>query len=302
MSRHLLFVMIASASLGTTACAVAQQASQPDSSYQGVSRPPKDDIVTTPDSEPIAKPSAGKLAVQPDAVPAQQETQQPQVAEPIVESRPQPSAPAIAQPAAGEDPDSDIVHARPARPGELLEGTTIRVRLVDRVSSVDTAKGASFRGQVASDVLQDGKVLIPSGSEIEGRVTSVTTGAHLGGHGSFRLKPEAVILPDGSRFQLHAETTGTPGSKTRIGSEGSINPGSRAKRNGIEYGAVMGTGAVTGAVLGGPVGALTGTLVGAGIVTTHIMVDHPQATLEPGSILLFSLTEPMNLTPATTTN
>jgi hypothetical protein len=27
------------------------------------------------------------------------------------------------------------------------------------------------------------------------------------------------------------------------------------------------------------------------------MVDRPQATLEPGSILLFTLTEPMNLMP-----
>jgi hypothetical protein len=47
------------------------------------------------------------------------------------------------------------------------------------------------------------------------------------------------------------------------------------------------------------VGALAGSLVGAGVVTTHLMVDHPQATLEPGSTLLFTLTEPMNLTPAT---
>ncbi len=45
-------------------------------------------------------------------------------------------------------------------------------------------------------------------------------------------------------------------------------------------------------------GALTGSLIGAGVVTTHLMVDHPQATLEPGSILLFQTTEPMNLLPA----
>jgi hypothetical protein len=196
------------------------------------------------------------------------------------------------------DPDGDIVHPRAARPGELLEGATIRMKLLDRLSSTQSEKGQQFRGQVAMDVVQDGKVLIPTGSAIEGRVTAVSSG-HFGGHGSFRLRPETVILPDGSRFQLHAETTGTPGSKTRIGGEGSINPGSRAKKAGIEYGAVVGTGAVTGAVLGGPVGALTGSLVGAGIVTTHLMVDHPQATLEPGSILLFTLTEPMNLTPAT---
>jgi hypothetical protein len=195
------------------------------------------------------------------------------------------------------DPDGDIVHPRPARPGELVEGATIRVRLIGRLSSSQSERGEPFRGQVAFDVLQDGKVMIPAGSALEGRVSSVSAG-HFGGHGSLRLKPETIILPDGSRYQLHAETTGTPGSKTRMGAEGSINPGSRAKKDGIEYGAVVGTGAVTGAVLGGPVGALTGSLIGAGIVTTHLMADHPQATLEPGSLLMFTLTEPMNLMPA----
>jgi hypothetical protein len=179
----------------------------------------------------------------------------------------------------------------------LLEGATIRVRLMDRISSSETEKGEPFRGQVVSDVLQNGQVLIPAGSSIEGRVSAVSSG-HLGGHGSFRLRPEAVILPDGSRFQLHAETTGAPGSRARIGSEGTINPGSRAKRDGVEYGAVVGTGAITGAIVAGPVGALTGSLIGAGVVTTHLMVDHPQATLEPGSILLFTTTDPMNLLPS----
>ena len=62
---------------------------------------------------------------------------------------------------------------------------------------------------------------------------------------------------------------------------------------------MVGTGAVAGAVVAGPVGALTGSLIGAGVVTTHLMVDHPQATLEPGATLLFTLTEPMNLMPLT---
>jgi hypothetical protein len=128
-------------------------------------------------------------------------------------------------------------------------------------------------------------------------VTAATTG-HFGGHGSLRLKPEVVILPDGTRFEMHAETTGTPGSKTKMGAEGSIYPGSRAKKDGIEYGAVVGTGVVAGAVIAGPVGALTGGLIGAGVVTTHLMVDHPQTILEPGSMLLFTLTEPMDLMPA----
>ena len=303
MRANTILGLMASATICVGTVAVAQQSGTGSSSqnaYQGVSRPPQDAIQASPDPAPvIAKPSAAVVAAPAAAAPqtsyvapAAQDGYQP------VTPQEQAAQEALATRPAVADPDGDIVHPMPSRPGELMEGSTIRVKLMERLSSALSEKGEPFHGQVASDVVQDGKVLIPAGSGVEGRVSSVTAG-HLGGHGSFRLKPEVVILPDGSRYQLHAETTGTPGSKTRIGGEGSINPGSRAKKDGVEYGAVVGTGVVAGAVVGGPVGALTGGLIGAGIVTTHLMVDHPQATLEPGAVLLFTTTEPMNLMPAT---
>jgi hypothetical protein len=303
MRRVILGVMICT-SLGWTAGAVAQQGQ-----YSGVSQPPQDPIEITPDAAPVpAKPAAGVVAQPPAPMTPQPYSTDaaypnpayPNPAYPNQDKTPDSGQQSPTMRATPVDPDGDIVHPRQARPGELLEGATIRVRIIDRLSSTELEKGQQFRGQVASDVLQDGKVLIPAGSSIEGRVSNVSTGNHLGGHGSFRLKPESVTLPDGARYELHAYATGTPGSKTKMGSEGSINPGSRKKKDGIEYGAVVGTGAVTGAVLGGPIGALTGSLIGAGMVTTHILVDHPQATLEPGAVLLFTLTEPMNLTPPQT--
>jgi hypothetical protein len=142
--------------------------------------------------------------------------------------------------------------------------------------------------------LQGSQVLIPAGSEIDGRVVEVSSG-HMGGHGTMRLQPDTVILPDGTRYRLHAETTGTPGSRTHVGSEGTINPDSRAKRDGMEYGGAVGAGVTTGAILGGPVGALTGGLIGAGVVTAHLLVSHPQANLEPGTTLIFTLSEPLRL-------
>ena len=104
-----------------------------------------------------------------------------------------------------------------------------------------------------------------------------------------RLRPETVILADGSRFHLYAQTTGAPGSRNHVGSEGAITPGSRLKKDGIEYGAAVGAGAVTGAILGGPGGALAGTIIGAGVITAHLLISHPQATLENGTVLLFTL-------------
>jgi hypothetical protein len=295
MRLELFHALIAAAIMGLASAGVAQQ-TQTSDPYQGVSQPPTGPITTQDSPAPTPKPAAGVVA----PAPVPQQPRPASVGPDVSYSSPQPlNAPPV-EPLYTRpyDPDGDIVHPLPPRPGELMEGATIRVRLMDRLSSSQSEKGEPFHGQVAADVMQNGQVLIPAGSSIEGRVSAVSSG-HLGGHGSFRLRPEVVILPDGSRFQLHAETSGTPGSKTKVGSEGTIKPGSRAKKDGIEYGAVVGTGVVAGAVLGGPVGALTGGLIGAGVVTTHLMVDHPQATLEPGAILLFSTTEPMNLLPAT---
>ncbi|MGA8781447.1 MAG: hypothetical protein WB567_11925, partial [Terracidiphilus sp.] len=58
---------------------------------------------------------------------------------------------------------------------------------------------------------------------------------------------------------------------------------------------------VTGAILGGPGGALAGTIIGAGVITAHLIVSHPQATLDSGTVLEFTLNQPLNLVPAAQT-
>ena len=290
-------LILASMALSSVPLAMAQQ----PASNEGVSHPPSEVLQTTsdtsaaPDAPP--KPSPSVLAA-----PAPSEAEVP--ATNALEGAPIAAAPAAATPApapqsqpaplvrrqASADPDGDIVHPRTARPGQLLSGATIQVRLLDRISSVDTEKGDLFHGTVAYDVLQDGQMLIPAGSKVEGKVISVSTGK-FAGHGSVRLRPESITLPSGTRLDFHAEATGTRLSKTRVGAEGAINPGPRTTRDSVEYGAVVGTGAATGAVIGGPAGALAGGLIGAGLVTTHLMTDHPQTTLEPGVIVLFTLTD-----------
>ena len=314
MSRHvfaLTLFAVASAALG------AQEASQ-TSPYQGTSNPPSDDTITVT-STPPAKPPAGKPLRAPVAATAPVVTVQTQVAP---ENAPQSDPDAVADPNAAPvpvpaqpaavvaaptpvlsargpagDPDGDMVHPAPLGPGQLGEGTSIRVALLDRLSTYDSEKGQPFRSKVASDVYQGDNVVIPAGAEIDGRVVEVSSG-HLGGHGSMRLRPEMVILANGTHLEIHGEVTGTPGSRTRVGSEGTIIPGSRVKRDGLEYGGAVGTGVVVGAVVAGPVGAVTGGAIGAGAVTAHLLINHPQATLEPGAILLFTLTDSLSLTTA----
>lgn len=307
MNRQILLCALFAAS----AVAIAAQAAAQSSPYSGTSRPPSDDQITT-SSPPEAKPPAGhpidSQANEP--APSQDGMQPPpasspdsQVAPPSQSGTydggvhssesPQPMS-ARAYP---DDPDGDMVHPHSHRPGEILEGTTIRVRLLQRLSTSSTEKGEYFHTMVASDVLQDGRVVIPAGAEIDGQVVNVSTG-HLAGHGSMRLSPETVTMPDGTHYRLHADVTSTPGSRTRVGGEGSITPGSQLKRDGIEYGGAVGAGLVTGAIVGGPAGAAAGSLIGAGVITVHLLVNHPQATLEQGTNMMLTLTEPLDLVPA----
>jgi hypothetical protein len=310
-------ILVCALMIAGAASLAAQQAGQ----YQGTSKPPSNDTIVSDSPAdaapartaiPVAKPSPAHAYVQPaEPVQAQVQVQTEQPAtvntantapadgtdNGIVQIAPDPEArPGLSRRAAAE-PDGDIVHPAPLGQNELGEGTVIRVRLLNTVSTAISEEGESFRSRVSSDVVQDDRVLIPAGSEIDGRITNVSTGG-FGGHGSMHLVPETVVLPDGSRFKMYGQVTATPGSNTRVGDEGSINPGSRLKRNSIEYGGAVGAGAVTGVVLGGPVGALAGSMVGAGVITAHLLISHPQATLDEGTYLQFMLTERLNLVPA----
>jgi hypothetical protein len=212
------------------------------------------------------------------------------------------SQPALSQRSGPEmkDPDGDIVHPEALPAGELGYGTMIRARLLETVSTAYSQTGEPFRTQVASDVIQNGQVLIPAGAEIDGTLEGVSEG-HAGGHGSMHLRPEMVVMPDGARFHIYATLYDAPGSSVRVNGEGGVTPGSHLKKDSIEYGSVMGAGAVTGAILGGPGGALAGTIIGAGVITAHLIVSHPQATLDRGSVLEFTLNQPINLAPAAQT-
>ena len=329
-NRHHHVCLAASAALAaglllTPAAIFAQSQSQSapsGGSYQGVSTPPPDDVIEAspdPASAP-AKPSPGVPAASPAARPAYvppSGSTASATADPsnpdygIVTSVPGPAgidsnggslAPAshsgtrlVSRP---ENADYDIVSMVPSPSNQLAEGTDIRVRLMQNLSTGTTQDGTSFRGQVAADVYKEGRVVIPVGSELRGRVLSVTQGHRMGAPATLRLRPEAVLLPDGTSYHLYAQAIHTDASGARTDAEGGIQPSSRVTRNLVELGAGSGGGAATGAIFGGPVGAGVGALVGAGIVTAHLLLQHPhQANVEQGAEVTFSLTEPMDLLP-----
>jgi hypothetical protein len=309
MGNSLALIAFASTLLLVPA-SFAQQAAQ--SPNTGVSNPPADDTITVsqddPAPAPAAKPSPAVAAAPaaplnpPTTTTASAAASNPDegivTSLPSSTNTPAPATSATLETRPAYNPDSDIVGYVPSPNNELAEGTNIRVRLLDSLSTKETNAGTAFKAQVATDVYKNGRVIIPAGSELRGRVVSVTQGHHFGTASTLRLRPDVVILPDGTAYHLFAQVIESKAPNTRTDSEGGIQPSSHLKKDAIEYGAGVGTGALVGAKIGGVHGAVIGSLVGAGVITVHMMLQHPEmAEVPKGSIVTFSLTEPMDLLP-----
>ncbi len=316
--------VVVAAALTIAGAAYAQQAPQQNTDpYQGVSQPPPDDTITASADAAAAQPPAAKpspstpVATPPPPPPAAAYTAPASSPAPVSSSRvynpDNDIVSSVQSQTSGQydgsdtgsatlqnryNPDSGIVSVIHSPANELPEGTNVRVRLTERLSTRDTSEGSPFRGEVTTAVFKDGSIIIPPGSILKGRVVGVRQGHHFTGAATIRLRPDMIILPDGSAYHLYAQVIQSKAPGTRTDSEGGIQPSSHWKKDTAEYGVGIGAGAIAGAHFAGPHGALIGAGIGATLITAHLLMQHPAAaTLPSGSIVTFSLSEPMELTP-----
>lgn len=292
--------VLSTASAQSAPPAQPQQTQDQAPAATGVSNPPADDTITTdedltpPATAPAPKPSAAIPMTAPPPVAATPRVRN--FEDDIVTTAAPTTTASLSR--RSWNPDDDIVSVVPSDPNALASGTNIRVRLSQNLSTNDTHAGEAFHATIDRDVYKDGHIIIPVGSEMRGRVVQVSQGHHVGPHATIRLRPDMILLPDGTAYHLYAEAIQSKVPGTHTDDEGGIQTNTHYKKDAIEYGAGSGAGAIAGAEIAGPVGAGVGTLVGAGVITVHMLTGRPQAAnLPQGSVLVFSLTEPMELTP-----
>ncbi|MBS1799427.1 MAG: hypothetical protein JSS95_06330 [Acidobacteria bacterium] len=209
-----------------------------------------------------------------------------------------PGAVAVTAPqAVPADVDSQIVTSVPEKVGEIDEGTLLRVRMREQLSTSTTEPGARFTGEIMESVTNNGQVIIPIGSVLEGQVTEVHSGRRISGAASLHLEPRTITLPDGTVYTIHAQLIDTTLSSFNVDREGTLKRRDRAKETLAVAALTTGSGAVAGAMLGGGVGAVVGAGIGAGATTVMWLKQERQATLVKDSRLVFSLTTPLILKP-----
>jgi hypothetical protein len=197
-----------------------------------------------------------------------------------------------------EDPlDAMVVTSVPEREGTLHEGTLLKTKMLDKLSTSTTMRGARFTAEVTEAIERNGRVIIPVGSVLEGRVTEVRGGKRITGGAALHLETNDVTLPDGTHYIVHAQLVGIGPKEFKLTEEGTLKKKEHPKETLAVMGGVTGAGAVTGAMIGGGVGAAVGAGIGAGVSTVIWLKQDRQATLEKDASLVFSLTVPMELTP-----
>ena len=200
--------------------------------------------------------------------------------------------------AAKENSDAGIVTRVPSRPGEVPDGTLVKVKLMEELSTLTTKPGTSFSAEVSEPVLRDGQVVVPVGALLEGRVTWVREGKRVGAAAAIHLEARTVTLPDGSRYMLRARVIDTDSwDDTKVDGEGTILRKDHPKA--MDAMTTLSTvgGMAAGAAMGGVPGAVIGAGLGAGVSTTVWMRQDRQADLPKDLGVVFCLTEPMRVTP-----
>jgi hypothetical protein len=180
----------------------------------------------------------------------------------------------------------------------MPEGTLLKVRMNDALSTRTTIRGSAFTAAVAEDVQHDGSVVIPAGSVLDGMVTEVRGGRRISGRAAIHLEPRRVTLPDGTYYVLHAQVIDTSAENSvTINDEGTILRRDHAKETLAIVSATTGSAAVAGAMIGGGVGAAVGAGIGAGAGTILWLKQDRETALPKDTALVFSLTTPMMMHP-----
>ena len=155
----------------------------------------------------------------------------------------------------------------PAQPTyrTVAANTVIRVRMNEEITSGNARVGDRFTTTVVDPVYSGGIEVIPAGSIITGRVTSVERASRKSKAGTMGVGFISVQLPSGLTRTMNGSLTDIAGRSVNSDNEGTVSGRSSTKRNVVFIGGGAATGALIGAIAGGGRGAGIGAGVGAGL-------------------------------------
>lgn len=269
-----------SVALAVTGCKSKEDAALEHAKQQAVSTGQPQQIVSTDKNgntvtTVVQPPVAGQSGQVVTTTVTPKQAAQTAAANPSATPAGTPATAAAAQPATPPPPPE--VH--------VTAGTTLVIRVDQRLSAKRSRPGEKFTGEFAEDLKDDsGNVVIPKGSQVTGRVDAAKARGHFKGAANLSLRLTSLTL-NGKEYPL----------ETRDLRERKKGKG---KRSTAMIGGGAGLGMLIGGVASGGTGLVIGGLAGAGAGTAGAgLTGNRDLVIPAESIVRFKLSDELVLQP-----
>ncbi|HZP62822.1 MAG TPA: hypothetical protein VFB28_05340 [Terriglobales bacterium] len=177
-------------------------------------------------------------------------------------------------------PSSQVKASEPAisaAPQDLVipAGTKVPVALKHAISTHATREGDAVYAETTFPVVANGRVLIPSGTYVQGRISHIKQAGRIKGRAEVLIHFTTLIYPSGYTVMLPGAVENAPGvDKTKVkDNEGTIRADSQKGEKIATIGSTAATGTIIGAAADGGKGALIGAGLGGALGTAIGMLS-----------------------------
>jgi len=108
----------------------------------------------------------------------------------------------------------DAKPSAPPSPNTLLDGTAVKLRLAETISSSSAKTGQQVPFEVTEDVVVQGVTVLPKGAQALATVTDASTKKSMGRGGKLDVNVDSARLADGEKVQLRAVQDNKGGGHT----------------------------------------------------------------------------------------
>jgi len=179
----------------------------------------------------------------------------------------------------------------------IPEGTVIELRMDTSLSSASSRVNDAFKASVFRSVSLDGRIAVPEGSIVSGRVTSVQPAERSSQSGVIGVEFSQLSI-GGRSYPILGTLTSLRAEERKqiIDEESRVTGSSSTKRNILFIGGGAGVGAAVGAIAGGGKGAGIGALTGGGIGALGALLSRgSEAEVPVGSEVAMQLVRAVNV-------
>jgi hypothetical protein len=183
----------------------------------------------------------------------------------------------------------------PVRFHTLNTDQTIRVRMDSELNSKTARVGDRFSTTTVEPVYADGAEVIPAGSKVWGRVSTVKR-AERRSPGTISVNFYSVELPTQAKYTINGSLSSLQADDVNADNESTVAGKSNQKRDIVFIGGGAATGAIIGAIAGGGKGAGIGAIIGGALGTGGRLYEkEQQAIVKSGTEFGVSLNRSVSL-------